>query len=90
MIPSEHLMCGRRDWERYYWVNGVLNFSSGDMRLGVLHLTNTFWNQADAMVCSYCFRYVGSLELQLARRLLHQEGDSVGGMTPTQTASKTL
>jgi hypothetical protein len=35
-------------------------------------------NKADAMVCSYCFRYVGSLELQLARRLLHQEGDSVG------------
>jgi hypothetical protein len=83
-------MCGRRDWERYYWVNGVLNFSSGDTRLGVLHLTNTFRNQADAMVCSYCFCYVGSLELQLAQRLLHQEGDSVGGMTPTQTASKTL
>jgi hypothetical protein len=44
------------------------------MLVGAQHSSN----KADAMVCSYCFRYVGSLELQLARRLLHQEGDSVG------------
>jgi hypothetical protein len=44
------------------------------MLVGAQHSSN----KADAMVCSYCFRYVGSLELQLARRLLHQEGESVG------------
>ncbi|CAM6078619.1 unnamed protein product [Sphagnum tenellum] len=44
------------------------------MLVGAQHSSN----KVNAMVCSYCFRYVGSLELQLARRLLHQEGDSVG------------
>ncbi|XP_024391830.1 histone-lysine N-methyltransferase ATXR2 isoform X1 [Physcomitrium patens] len=31
-------------------------------------------NKRDAIVCSNCFRYVGSIELQLARRLLLDDG----------------
>ncbi|KAG0568052.1 hypothetical protein KC19_7G182800 [Ceratodon purpureus] len=32
-------------------------------------------NKRDAMVCSHCFRYVGSIEQQLARRLLQNDGE---------------
>lgn len=35
--------------------------------------------QVDALVCSNCFRYVGSIELQLAHRLLYENGDSLAG-----------
>jgi hypothetical protein len=30
-------------------------------------------DQADAVVCSNCFRYVGSIEFQLAQRLLKED-----------------
>ena len=36
-------------------------------------------NRADALVCGECLRYVGSVEEQIARRLLNDDGDANDG-----------
>ncbi|XP_011625872.1 histone-lysine N-methyltransferase ATXR2 isoform X3 [Amborella trichopoda] len=50
------------------------NYMEGDlvlkdqMLVGTQHVSN----KVDALVCSYCFRYIGSIELQIGRKLYLQ------------------
>ncbi|MCL7021521.1 hypothetical protein MKW94_016565 [Papaver nudicaule] len=65
-------------------------FKEGDlvlkdqMLVGAQHSSN----KVDCLVCSYCFRFIGSIELQIGRKLyLQQLGSSVRKECDTETYS---
>ncbi|BBN16381.1 protein MpATXR10 [Marchantia polymorpha subsp. ruderalis] len=44
-------------------------------------------NKADALVCSFCFQYIGSMELQIGRRLLSKGDESAHDLKETGSLS---